>query len=228
MNATPTATVAIALRPLDSVLWPRPEHWLSHSEADRLASIGAEPRRRQYLAGHWLAREVLAAIVGDGADACALEERRSRPPAVIGRDELSVSISHSGDWIAAACGQAAIGLDIEQRRAREALRRFEQLLLAEGEAPGSLDDDALLQRWVVKEAYIKRDAGSALPERLRELVLRSGSEHDRSLAAHRSVRLWGHEALWLGLALSTPARLSWLDGEPTAKPRLWRVEDRAG
>ena len=39
------------------------------------------------------------------------------------------------------------------------------------EAPDSLDLDQLLQRWVAKEAWVKRHHGSALPEQLAELKL---------------------------------------------------------
>jgi len=40
------------------------------------------------------------------------------------------------------------------------------------EVAGSLDADELLQRWVAKEAWIKRNADSALPARLKSINLR--------------------------------------------------------
>jgi phosphopantetheinyl transferase (holo-ACP synthase) len=80
-------------------------------------------------------------------------------------DALRVSISHTEDWVAAAVANVPIGIDLEQR-SRRLDDTIEPLLLNAGEAPGSLSPDALLQRWVAKEAWVKRDVGSALPERL--------------------------------------------------------------
>ena len=147
--------------------------WLSPSEHARLATLHLPARRDQYLAGHWLARCVLAANFGGDAHSWFLEQRQSKPPAVIGQGPAKqLSLSHSGEWIAAAASDVAIGIDIEQRRPRDALNRFEELLLADEDAVGTLDNDALLQRWVVKEALIKRDHGAALPEQLAALKIR--------------------------------------------------------
>lgn len=173
------------------------EGWLSPSEKARLATLHLQARRDQYLAGHWLARCVLASRHGGDMRDWLLEQRQSRPPAVIGHEHArQLSLSHSGDWIAAAIADMAIGIDIEQRRARDALHRFEELLLADEDAAGTLDNDALLQRWVVKEALIKRDHGAALPEQLAALKIR------RAEGEGAQVQLLSTTPFHLGVAIA--------------------------
>lgn len=151
--------------------------WLSSSEQSRLQRLQIASRRDQYLSGHWLARCLLAEQHGGEARDWQLQERPNLPPAVIGHEcSAYLSLSHSHDWIACAVSNAPIGIDIEQRHPpRAALHRFEHLLLAEGDLPGTLSSDKLLQRWVAKEAWIKRHHGSALPEHLAKLKLRQST-----------------------------------------------------
>jgi 4'-phosphopantetheinyl transferase len=176
---------------------PRELHdWLSPSEQTRLQRLQIASRRHQYLSGHWLARCLLAEQHGGSAQDWQLQERPSLPPAVIGNeDDIHLSLSHSTDWIACAISNAPIGIDIEQRQPpREALHRFEHLLLADGDLPGALNTDELLQRWVVKEAWIKRHHGSALPEHLAALKLR------RVDPRQGNVRLLASEFVFFGIA----------------------------
>jgi phosphopantetheinyl transferase len=110
-------------------------------------------------------------------------------------ESIKVSISHTDDWIAAAVATVAVGVDLEQRpRALDA--SIESLLRNSDEAIGCLDPDALLQRWVAKEAWIKRDAGSALPARLKRLHVRAAT---RELA---DVCIDSHAAFHFGLAIA--------------------------
>lgn len=154
---------------------PAQRDWLSSSEQARAARLRAPQRLAHYLSGHWLLREVLARVVAVG-DSVEIIDRQSLPPQLAGRPDLHLSLSHSGPWIACAVSTAPIGIDLEQHRPREALSGFDHLLRNPDEPPGSLDPYALLERWVVKEAYIKRDCGSALPERLAELQVYQQSE----------------------------------------------------
>ncbi len=166
-----TALIEVArIRDVIAAMPPDHDAWLSPSERERLGMLRVAPRREQYLAGHWLARCVLATRAGGDARDWSLQQRPGKPPAVSASDRsLQLSLSHSGEWIAAAASERAIGIDIEQRRVRDALHRFEDLLLADGDVAGALDNDALLCRWVVKEALIKREHGAALPEQLAAL-----------------------------------------------------------
>ena len=182
-----------------------PDAWLSESEQLRLQRLKIANRRAQFLSGHWLVRRLLNQQFGKPASDWQLIERTNLPPAVLGFAEVQISISHSGDWIAAAISNSAIGIDLEQRRERAGLLRFQQLLLAPGEALDSLDLDQLLQRWVAKEAWIKRQHGSALPEQLAELKLMPASPESAT------VRLHSTAAFHLAITAQ-------------AKPALWHVE----
>jgi 4'-phosphopantetheinyl transferase len=201
----------VRLDRVDAVLQRAPadtDGWLSPSERERIPRLRVDARRRQYLAGHWLLRELLAEIGGGGALDWALRERRSQAPAVdAGGAALHVSLSHSGDWVAAAVGSQPIGVDIEQRHVRDGMQRFDAMLRATDDAPGALDDDVLLQRWVIREAHIKQHGGSALPEALGAIVVRRGDAHDHDVlmassaevhlavtAAGRPPRIQGMEA----------------------------------
>jgi 4'-phosphopantetheinyl transferase len=169
------ATVWVGIARLADVLAGAPADeadWLSASERERIATLRVPARRAQYLAGHWLARQLLARGFGDDAARWLLVECRSRPPTVDGLDALRVSISHSGDWGAAALAGVPIGVDLEQRP-RTLDAAIAPLLLNAGEAADACDGDALLQRWVAKEAWIKREAGSALAHRLERLHLQA-------------------------------------------------------
>lgn len=169
--------------------------WLSDSEQTRVAALRIEARRKHYLAGHWLVRELLSRAFGEKPAYWSLQERKSLAPKVINGDqELQISISHSGDWIAAAVSDVAIGIDIEQRP-RQLDASLETLLLNADEMPGSLDSDALLQRWVAKEAWLKARASSALPVQLKSLQLTTAPPE------YADVQIHTHEKFQFALAI---------------------------
>lgn len=186
----------VVVRRIEAMLASAPpaSEWLSPCEQARAAAMRAPARHAQYLAGHWLLRTLLAQAHGGDPRDYPLQERDNQPPAVAGA-ALCTSLSHGGDWIAAAISPAPIGIDLEPRTPRPALRRLQHLLLNPDEPPDSLDDDALLQRWVIKEALIKRDHGSALPETLAAIRV-----HGALSADHADVRSWTTEAFHLATA----------------------------
>ena len=175
--------------------------WLSDSEQARLDAIKVLARREHYIAGHWLVRCLLARSFGGDPTEWQLLERKSNPPQVIGPFEnLSVSISHSKNWIAAAVSNASIGIDLEQRP-RPLDASIEHLLLNADESLGQLDADTLLQRWVAKEAWIKSRCESALPERLRQIQLLVAPQSEVDVQIHCS------DEWYFGLATSKPCQI---------------------
>jgi phosphopantetheinyl transferase len=222
MNPEPQS-LRVALSRLDALAPPADEGWLHASEVDRLNTLQAPPRRRQYLAGHWLARSLLAAAYGGDPQRWRLLERRDQSPAVQipaevtapAGEAIRLGIAHSGAWLAAAVGQHRFGIDIEQRGRTLTRAALEPLLLNPDQPRGQLADDALLARWVAKEAWIKRDQGAALPERLRQLHL--SDDPEGVLRAFRSPDYL--------LALATPFAVSFIGPEHPAPAGGWRVRD---
>jgi len=170
--------------------------WLSGSELARFAAIHNVARQAQYLAGHWLTRVLLARAFGGAPGMWKLLEFKSQAPKVQDHaDAIRVSISHSGDWVAAAVATVAIGIDLEQRP-RTLDATIEPLLRNADEAPGTLGQDELLRRWVAKEAWLKRHGDSALPDRLRNLHLRAITDTDAEL------HVASHDRFHFGLAVA--------------------------
>ena len=195
----PTGVAHIEIARIASVLVEMPEghaDWMSESEQARLAGIHLAGRCSQYLAGHWLARVLLARAFGGVPTQWRLLECRSQPPQVADQAEsIKISISHTKDWIAVAVATVAVGIDLEERpRALDA--SIESLLRNADEAAGSLDPDVLLQRWVAKEAWIKRHTESALPARLKGLHIEATM---RELA---DVCIDSHAAFHFGMAIA--------------------------
>lgn len=216
-----SGTALVEIARTDEVLARLPEPyslWLSDSEQARLPTLKVETRRNHYLAGHWLTRELLSQAFGKTAMDWSLQERRSQAPQVLGGDgSLRVSISHSGDWIAAAVAEFAIGIDIEQRP-RQLDAAIEALLLNAAELPGSLSQDELLQRWVVKEAWIKRRGESALPERLKQLQLHCVSRDSAELVVHQG------SAYYCGLAMFPADKVTWRGRSEANSVSAFRAE----
>ena len=90
--------------------------WLTAGEDLRLQAIAAALRRRQYLAGHWLLREMAAEAFGDAPPAWRFETDEDPRPRLRHADgrRLWASLSHSGEQLAAAIAPAPVGLDLER------------------------------------------------------------------------------------------------------------------
>lgn len=159
---------------------PEPEHWLSSSELQRLSRLKAPKRRAHYLAGHWLARQLLAmACRGDRQLAAQFPLRecadKAPVPDTAEASAWQLSISHSGPWVACGIAPFTLGIDLEQRRARPSLQSMRHLLSLDAECAEFVSDDELLRRWVAKESWIKLHQGSALPEQLQAIELQTRS-----------------------------------------------------
>lgn len=189
--------------------WPG---WLSDSESARLAGLAHEGRRSQFLAGRWLLRELLARCAhASDPHAWALDGTPGRAPALApdcpapaGLDTLS--LSHSGDWVAAAAGTGPLGIDIETwppPRTRDA-----SALLSAICQPPERDRwlagprEALAWRlhvcWTLKEAAAKAYRRTALPEPLQALQCRPAAPGELPNA-------WsGHGPHWVAALCQAP------------------------
>jgi 4'-phosphopantetheinyl transferase len=133
------------------------EEILSAAEKARLLEWKHEKRRREFIAGRMAARLLLA-------------DRLKIPPTDIsvgvadtgavhaGDHNLFLSISHSGEWAAAAVGDKPLGVDLERITPRRPdLHRF----ILHFEEYNLLDrlpltrDEALILCWTLKEAALK-------------------------------------------------------------------------
>lgn len=198
---------------------PAPEAWTSGSEAQRLRGLTHARRRSQFLAARWLARTLLAQAFGGRAQDWALAAVPDAPPAVIGRPDLFLSISHSGGWTAGAVSLQAVGLDLEApERARDiagltelCCTQAEQALVAASADPAA----SFHELWTVKEAWLKRRQAWVAPRRLQQLAV--------APSAPGSVRTWRGPGWWLALC-ADDAMPRWWSAEP-ALAGTWSVQD---
>lgn len=218
---TVPATAHLACARLHEVLGaaPPPQEWASASEAQRLQAIATERRRAQFLAARWLARTLLSKVFGNAPAAWSLQAVPDAPPAVTGRPDLFLTVSHSGGWVACACSTQAIGLDLEApERARDIAGLIEvcctpaeQALLATAADPTAL----FYELWTVKEAWLKRRQEWIAPSRLQQL--------DAAPSAQGEVRTWRAPGLQLALCAGQVEARWWTPAAATAG--RWRIAD---
>lgn len=213
---------------------PDGQAWLGADERQRVSGFSHPGRRAQYLAGHWLARCLLASM--EGGDPLAWSLHRSDTGAPLAffrgrRSALHVSLSHTRDQVACAVAEVAVGIDIEQpRRERDYLalaeslydRTFHSELRA---CDAAQRRTAFFRRWTLDEARAKSTG-----EGLRMHALR---KHGWVPTQEPSACgwTWDLEDGWLALVLAddadrSPVRFQ-IQGVAAAQtPRPWRIEPR--
>ena len=197
--------------------------WLSAHEAHRLAQISAPLRRRQFLAGHWLARQALSAFARAAAPQLwGLSANAAGAPAVLGHPHLHLSLSHSADWVVCAVSDAPIGVDIEAPARARDWARMAATVFSEVELKdvGGLDPADKLQQfyriWTLKEAWFKSQGEALALEQLAAL-------HTQAMPAGQgNARVWQPEGVTLALVASAAAQIvggGWI----AASPSWWQV-----
>ena len=89
-----------ALQSLEREFAAHGDDWLTQIERERVASMRSVPRRRQFLAGHWLARRLAAQHSGGSPrDWHWQDGDRRRSVTCAGGLTWCASIAHSGDWL---------------------------------------------------------------------------------------------------------------------------------
>lgn len=131
--------------------------WLSEEERARWQAFAIEKRRREFLLGRAVARQLVGERLELEPSKAPLKTAESGAVDVAGAS-LFVSIAHSGDQAVAAVADRAVGVDLERvRERRSGLHRF---VLHPDEH--RLFDDLPLERhrtlilaWTLKEAVLK-------------------------------------------------------------------------
>ena len=166
--------ISLALLELDSVTEASllPLLTLSSDEQQRLARLKNPNRRRDWLAGRWLARLLLSELSDQPFTITAGDDK----PLVESHAPLFCNWSHSHGWLlAAATKSGPIGCDIERCKPRPRLKPIIQKSFAADEAATLLAMDegprqqAFFELWTLKESALKADgigigAGLKSPE----------------------------------------------------------------
>lgn len=132
---------------------PAQAGWLSPAEHARWSSFSAERRRREFMAGRWLARLLLARVRrGEPTDLPLTQDSEGR---CLAPAPWQLSISHSGDWVGVAVSEdAAVGLDLQ---VESATRDWSAMAAFAGLQP--CPDAAYFYRhWTLAEAWLKAHA----------------------------------------------------------------------
>ncbi len=215
------------------------DRWLSASERLRLEGMTAPRRRRQFLAGRWALRHLLAAEYGGDALRDWRTTAADRGPPCLAAPQpspiLHLAVSHSGDWVACGVSAQPLGLDLETPRPRHRVD-VDGLIQAtctpaeRGRLLRREDDRAahFHVAWTLKEAWLKKHGEGITPGRLTDLetVECAGS-------AEANARVWRGPEFVLALVAPTDATLSCHRGEQDigrVDPTWWHVapRDRAG
>jgi len=91
--------------------------WLTEGELARYEGMNSSPRKRQFLAGHYLVRKTAANLFNNSPENWAYFQDEEALRRLKSDDGISpalyISITHAGQWIAAAISGEQVGLDIE-------------------------------------------------------------------------------------------------------------------
>lgn len=199
--------------------------WLTEDEASRLQSMTSPMRRRSFLAGHWRARELAGEWLQTDPRRISLHRHDDGRPhlQVDGAPvPLSLSLSHSGDWLAIALATGPVGIDVEvPRRPRDldALARFtfspEEVERLRG-LPDAARGQAFHVAWTLKEARGKRLGEGVLPGRSR-LVTASPSD-----AGAADAMSWALADGALAIAIELGSELVLQGMDALGHPGYWR------
>lgn len=141
-----------------------PDWILSEQERHRAAAFRSAEARRLFVAGRFLCRHILGDLLGCAPQALSIAITQSGRPYLSDFSDIDFNISHVRDRVALAiCRGGLIGIDIERVDAfsEEEAGEIMPMILSEYEfdqvrqLDGQYRRDALLARWVQKEAALK-------------------------------------------------------------------------
>lgn len=205
--------------------------WLSTSEQARFARLKTPLRQAQFLSGRWLARQVLVAAYGGGADRWSLSAPESGPPQIhdswAQAGTLYLGLSHSADHVACAVSSLPLGLDLEAASAKRNLVGIADVICTPAErarwpaTQGPEQAVCFYDLWTLKEAWIKFHAEDLSPARLAQIHTQRAEPGQPANA-----RLWRRPGLTLALVADADAPVQWLGNEGGAF-EAWTIEEQA-
>lgn len=185
MSAPSVARMLLAR--LDNIADEDGNAWLSDDEAGRLQAMTSPVRRRSFLAGHWQARELAAEWLQLETRRIALHRHEDGRPRLLvdgAPSPLSLSLSHSGDWLAIALATVPVGIDVELPRRQRDLHALARFTFSPEEVArlDELEDaaysGAFHRLWTLKEARGKRLGEGLLPGRARLVTASPSDAHE--------------------------------------------------
>jgi 4'-phosphopantetheinyl transferase len=213
---------------------------LPPAELARLPQTTRPGRRAQHHAGRALLRAALEDVTGRPAlEHDLLTTAHGKP---VCRGGPSISVSHSGRWVACASApRLAVGVDVQETTRRRPVESIARTYFSDRENRwlATRPPESFYMLWVLKEAYLKA-LGVGLAGGLNALQCRIEPPVVEVLAARSdrepiSLRLYALEAAFVALATADGkfgeiATMRWNpDGEPRWLPgrlRLIAATDR--
>lgn len=113
------AYYSLGLTPVVLSRIPAETDWMAPYELDRASSFAARSDRDDYIAAHWLVREVASHVVGSVPERLMIGQVCSDcggnhgKPFLRGHPHIHLSLSHTIGVVAAAVGEVAIAIDVE-------------------------------------------------------------------------------------------------------------------
>lgn len=224
--------VRLLLRPLADAGVPdegTDHSWLTEAEASRLRGMRSTARRTSFLAGHWMARALAADWLQVDPARLALSTFADGRPALQldgAPLPLSLSIAHSGAWLALALGEVAVGVDVELPRRGRDLDGLARMAFSAPEAnaleqlDGKRRAAAFCELWTLREACVKRSGEGLRPRQARGIVPQACAVEDSEATS------WAFHGGGVALATGVGVRLEF-SGEPVAAPQGWRYRGGA-
>jgi 4'-phosphopantetheinyl transferase len=151
--ASPLTSVGVPVEVADGV-------YLAVAQVTVRAPAPVTRRTRESAAARSVLRRLLTEIAGPEAGATPIASRQSGQPYLPWRPDLTVSLSHSGDWMAAAVGiGSVVGVDVQvpEPTPERLLRRCCHPLAQEELAglPAADRDVEFAWIWTAQEACVK-------------------------------------------------------------------------
>lgn len=197
--------------------------WLTPAERTRLQAIQAPLRQRQYLAGHWLVRQLAARLFGGEPDRWRWDDQAGpRPQLLRAGVRAWATLSHSGEHLAAAVAPQPIGLDLELPHRQRDVMALAQYMFAPDEVARLADTAAGPERerlfyafWALKEARGKRGGEGLQASQARRVSARTC---DPDAAEAYVWPLGAHGMLALAIWPGSRVRVEGIE----AMPKPWR------